>query len=108
MGLLRSLRCSSGHNNKTSHVFVFQLKIVLLSQTFLFLLEDVLNVTLLRCLRWQTRHNSTIYSRTEDASGIYFPDDSNGICIFFIFDPGKLNCIVWNCIVRMDAKFPWQ
>ena len=94
MGLLRSLRCSSGHNNKTANVFVFQLIIVLLSQTLLFLLEDVLNMTLLRCLRWQTRHNSTIHLRAEDASENDVPDDSNGICIFFIFDHGKLYCIV--------------
>ena len=107
MGLLRSLRCSSGHNNKTTNVFVFQLIIVLLSQTLLFLLEDVLNMTLLRCLRWQTRHNSTIHSRAEDASDIDVSDDSNGMCIFSIFHHGKLNCVVSNCTVWMDANFPW-
>ena len=100
MGLLRSLRCSSGHNNKTTNVFVFQLIIVLLSQTLLFLLEDVLNMTLLRCLRWQTRHNSTIHLRAEDASGIYFPDDF----LYFWSWQTLLHCVELHSVD--GCKFP--
>ena len=89
-------------------MFVFQLIFELLSQTLLFLLEDVLNIMLLRCLRGQTLHNSTIHIRAEDASDIDVSDDSNGMCIFSIFHHGKLNCVVSNCTVHSvdGCKFP--
>ena len=84
----------SGHNNKTTNVFVFQLITVFLPQTLLFLLEDELNMILLRCLRWQTHHNSTIHSRADDASDTDVPDDSNGIRIslFLIALCGTAQC----------------